>query len=73
MHLVQQRVVGLPRWIELYVRAVLKTGLHVTIPIEVHAYELDGRFALSPAAPFSVEKEVREWAGTGRYGGLAKS
>ena len=67
VHLAQQRVLGLQKWLEMYVRALLKTGLHVTIPIEVHAYELDGRFALSPAVAFSVEDEVRAWAAAGRY------
>jgi hypothetical protein len=67
VHLVQQRVMGQPKWIERYVRSLLKTGLHVSIPIEVHAYELDGRYALSPATVFSVEEEVRAWADAGRY------
>lgn len=67
VHLVQQRVMGLQKWLELYVRGVLRTGLHVSIPIEVHAYELDGRFALSPAVGFSVEDEVRAWVEAGRY------
>jgi hypothetical protein len=67
VHFVQQRMVGLPTWLELYVRAVLKTGLHATIPIEVHAYELDGRFALNPAAVFSVQGEVQAWVDDGRY------
>ena len=67
VHLVQQRVLGSHRWLELYLRSLLKTGLHVTIPIEMHAYELDGRFALSPAVKFSVEDEVRAWAEAGRY------
>jgi len=67
VHLVQQRIMGQQKWIELYVRSLLKTGLHVSIPIEVHAYELDGRYALSPTTVFSVEQEVRAWADTGRY------
>jgi hypothetical protein len=37
VHLVQQRVLGLQKWLEMCVRTLLKTGLHVTIPIEVHA------------------------------------
>jgi hypothetical protein len=67
VHLVQQRVMGQQKWLERYVRSLLKTGLHVSIPIEVHAYELDGRYALSPATLFSVEEEVRAWADAGRY------
>jgi hypothetical protein len=30
-------------------------GLHGAIPIEVQAYEMEGRFALNPASAFSVE------------------
>jgi len=67
VHSVQQRLMGLEGWLERYVRSLLKTGLHVTIPIEVHAYELDGRFALNPAAAFSVEEEVKAWAEAERY------
>jgi hypothetical protein len=67
VHFVQQRILGVPKWLELYVRALLKTGLHVTIPIEVHAYELDARFALNPAAAFSAQEEVQAWVDGGRY------
>jgi hypothetical protein len=67
VHFVQQRVVGQREWLEFYVRSLLKTGLHVSIPIEMHAYELDTRYALTPSSAFSVEGEVRAWAEAGRY------
>jgi len=67
VHFVQQRVIGMERWLDLYLRGVLRTGLHVTIPIEAHAYQLDQQFAMSPAAVFSVAKEVRNWVNAGKY------
>jgi hypothetical protein len=69
VHTVQQRTLGFERWLEFYVRSVLKTGLRVAIPLEVQAYELDGRFVLTPASAFSVEDEVSSWAVSGRYAG----
>ena len=67
VHSVQFRILGVQRAVESYVRGVLKTGLHVTIPFEAHAYELDARFAQNPSALFSVEEEVNSWAAAGRY------
>jgi hypothetical protein len=67
VHSVQQKRLGMQRWLELYVRALLKTGLHVSIPLEVQAYEMDGRFALNQAVAFFVEKEVEMWIAEERY------
>ena len=64
---VQFRILGLERMTELYVRSIVKTGIHVTIPLEAQAYQLDERFARDPAAVFSVENEVKAWAAAGRY------
>jgi hypothetical protein len=67
VHAVQFRVLGIERSVECYVRALLKTGLHVAIPFEAHAYELDARFAQDPSAFFSVEEEIKSWAAADRY------
>jgi hypothetical protein len=67
VHVVQYRVFGLERFLELYVRAFMQTGVYVNVPFEVHAFQLDERFAQSPAMPFSVQAEVEDWANTGRY------
>jgi hypothetical protein len=67
VHFVQYRVLGLQRALELYMRGILRTGIHVTIPLEAQAYELDRRFAEDPSAIFSVEDEVKSWAAAGRY------
>jgi len=69
LHTVQQTALGFERWLELYVRSVLKTGLHVAIPLETQAYELGSRFALNPKAAFPVEEEVKAWMAAGRYAG----
>jgi hypothetical protein len=67
VHAMQFRILGVERSVESYVRALLKTGLHVTIPFEAHAYELDARFAQDPSIAFSVEEEIKSWAAAGRY------
>ena len=67
VHVTQNHVVGFERCINLSVRAFVKTGRHITIPLHVHAYELDNRFEQSPSSGFSVEDEVRSWFATGRY------
>jgi len=67
VHVVQNRVLGWERALELYLRSILKTGIHVTIPLEAQAYELDRRFAENSTAVFSVEEEVKAWAAASRY------
>ena len=67
VHVVQYRVFGLERFLELYVRAFMQTGVYVNVPFEVHAFQLDERFAHNPAISFSVQAEVEDWVSTGRY------
>lgn len=67
VHVTQYHIVGVERCINLSVRAFLKTGRHVTIPLHGHAYELEHRFAQSPSSFFSVEDEVKSWFAAGRY------
>lgn len=67
VHSVPFRILGVERAVKSYVRGILQTGLHVTIPFEAHAYELDARFAQNPSAVFSVEEEVKSWTAAGRY------
>ena len=61
VHVVQCQVLGLERYVAAYLRAFVNTGRHVTVPLEVQAFQLDERFAAAPARPFSVEDEVRDW------------
>jgi hypothetical protein len=67
VHTVQGYVIGVERCLEMNIRSFLKTGRHVTIPLFVHAFQLDHRFAHSPGDTFSVEDEVRAWFTSGRY------
>jgi hypothetical protein len=67
VHTVQGEVIGVERAVELNVRSFLKTGRHVTNPLFAHAFQLDHRFAHSPAPTFSVEDEVKAWFAAGRY------
>lgn len=67
VHVVQYGVLGVEDYVELYLRNFIRTGLHVVVPFEVHAYELDERFARAPLKDFSVEREVRRWLKKGLY------
>lgn len=61
VHVVQGRVLGPEGYVAAYLRAFVNTGRHVTVPLEVQAFQLDERFAAATAQPFSVEDEVRSW------------
>jgi len=67
VHAVQFQVLGLERYTQLFVRGFLRTGSHVSVPLEAHVFSLDSRFAEDPGKPFSVEEKVRLWANQGRY------
>jgi hypothetical protein len=60
VHVEQYRQLGIPRFAELYVRGFLGGG-YDGIPLEINAYDLDGRFERSPQARFSVADEVGAW------------
>ncbi|MBZ5656584.1 MAG: hypothetical protein LAO56_15055 [Acidobacteriia bacterium] len=67
VHAVQFKVLGLERYTELFVRGFLRVGSHVSVPLEMHAFSLESRFAQAPDEPFSVEEMVRLWTNQGRY------
>lgn len=67
VHVMQYRVLGLERYLDLYVRAFVRIGMYVNVPLEVHAFRLSQRFAENSSSPFSVQAEVEGWAGAGRY------
>jgi hypothetical protein len=67
VHAVQFKVLGLERYAELFVRSFLRTRNHVSVPLEMHAFGLEVKFAEAPDNPFSVEEMVRLWANQGRY------
>ena len=67
VHAVQFKVLGLERYTELFVRSFLRTRAHVSVPLEMHAFSLESKFAENPDEPFSVEEKVRLWANQGRY------
>lgn len=59
VHAVQYRHLGLQGFAERYVRGFLSGGSYEEIPLEKQAYELEARFSADPAAPFSVEEDVK--------------
>jgi len=67
VHATQIALLGLDRYSDLYLRGFVRTRSWIAIPLEAQAYQLDTRFAMSSAAVFSVEEEVKSWAGEGKY------
>ena len=65
VHIVQYRLLGIDDFARLYVRGYLQGGYDGT-PLEICAYELDGRFIMGSVG-FDVESEVRSWIVNGRY------
>ena len=65
VHVVQYRLLGVEEFARLYVRGYLQGGYEGT-PLEICAYELDGRFIMGSVG-FDVEAEVRAWIENGRF------
>jgi hypothetical protein len=63
----QFTILGVERFMELYVRGWNKKGSYFLISLKDHAYHLDARFTKDPSDPFSVAEEVRQWTQSGRY------
>jgi len=65
VHVVQYRLLGVDEFARLYVRGYLHGG-YIGTPLEICAYELDGRFIMGSVG-FDVEAEVRAWMDNGRF------
>jgi hypothetical protein len=65
VHVVQYRLLGVEEFARLYVRGYLHGGYSGT-PLEICAYELDGRFIMGSVG-FDVEAEVKSWIETGQF------
>ncbi len=67
VHVVQYEKLGLEGFANKYVRGFLSGGSYDGIPLEMNAYELDGRFAAEPTMAFSVADEVQSWIRVDRF------
>lgn len=67
VHVVQFEKLALQEFAAKYVRGFLSGGSYEAIPLERNAYQLDARFAATPAKPFSVNAEVRAWIDACRF------
>lgn len=67
VHVVQYEKLGLADFAAKYVRGYLNGGSYEAIPLEMNAYELDGRFAAAPGKPFAVGYEVQSWIDKNRF------
>jgi len=66
VHVEQYRQLGVPRFAELYVRGFLSGGSYEAIPLEMHAYTLEGRFHADQKKQFSVAAELARWMAEGK-------
>ncbi len=67
VHVVQYEKLGLKDFAAKYVRGFLSSGSYEAIPLEMNAYELEGRYTAAPTKAFSVEAEVQAWIEEGRF------
>jgi hypothetical protein len=67
VHVVQYEKLGLARFAAKYVKGFLSGDSYEAIPLEMNAYELDGRFATGPTKTFSVAAEVQSRIDGGRF------
>jgi hypothetical protein len=67
VHVVQYEKLGLNGFTAKYVTGFLSGGCYEAIPLEMNAYELDGRFATEPTKTFSVAAGVQSWIDGGRF------
>ncbi len=65
VHVVQYRLLGIDEFARLYVRGYLQGG-YARTPLEVCAYQLDGRFIMGSVG-FDVESEVKSWIDSGAF------
>lgn len=66
VHVVQFRLLGIPRFTWLYARGLLEGGSYESIPLERCAFQLEERYRRGEAG-FSVEMEVLYWMGRGGF------
>ncbi|HWF91061.1 MAG TPA: hypothetical protein VN684_02200 [Terriglobales bacterium] len=64
---VQFQVLGLQRFVEIFVRSFLKTHSYFNVTLKSHAFALESRFAANPTRSFPVEEYVHLWATQRRY------
>lgn len=67
VHTVQIQVLGLERYAELWVTRFIKTRVHYTVPLEIHAFSLASKFLRPAPERFSVEDHVLRWVVDERY------
>ena len=67
LHVVQYEKLGLAEFAAKYVKGFLIGGSYPAIPLEMNAYELEGRFATEQTKAFSVGAEVQSWIDKERF------
>jgi hypothetical protein len=67
VHAVQFQVLGLQRFVDIFVRSFLKTHSFFNVTLKSHAFTLEYRFAANPTRSFSVEEQVHLWVNQHRY------
>jgi hypothetical protein len=61
VHAVQIDKIGLDQYMQTYLRALAVTRAYIGVPFEIHAFNLESRYAAAPTDGFSVTDEVELW------------
>lgn len=67
VHVAQFQVLGIERYVDLFLHGFLRTKTYFLVPMKAHAFLLDARFAKKTTESFSVEEEVERWVREGLY------
>lgn len=67
VHVEQYKAMGADGFARAYVDGFLRGGSYDAIPLEQHAYELEGRFTSDPGQVFSVSEEVKARVAGAKY------
>ena len=67
VHAVQIQVLGLERYVELWVSGFVRTRAYFTVPLEAHAFSLASKFMGPTQETFSVVDHVLRWVIDERY------
>lgn len=65
VHVVQYSQMDMKEFATRFINGFIQGGSYEQIPIEMHAYTLEGRFSQNATQVFSADDEVRRWREAG--------
>ncbi|HSZ63357.1 MAG TPA: hypothetical protein VK828_16275 [Terriglobales bacterium] len=67
VHAAQFEILGFEGYAESFVRGFLRVRSHISVPLEMQAFNLEAKFAEKPHEAFSVEEIISLWVKERRY------